>query len=132
MAIYKLHTFYLPVYRELLPDDWKGESDPRAPRMLFRGPTVSEFHEMFGVDHTVVTGEKLVRDVARQAKEMIDQLRPMVRRSMGDWSLAGLDGQGVDHLPLTTAEDFFRAWMGSGRPDEDKDVVPLGDGGQPA
>lgn len=131
MAIFKLHTFYLPVYRELLPDDWKGESDPRAPRMLFRGPTVAEFVEMFGADSAEL-GDRTARDVARTLHETVEHLRPMVRRCLGDWSLAALDGEGIEHLPTTTFHDFQQAWMRSGRPDEEKDLVPLGDGGQPA
>lgn len=131
MAIFKLHTFYLPVYRELLPDDWKGESDPRAPRMLFRGPTVSEFVEMFGADFTE-HGERTVRDAARVIREEVSKLRPMVRQCLGDWGLAALDGQGIEHLPTTTFRDFQRAWLQAGRPDEAEDLLPLGDGGQPA
>jgi len=131
MAIFKLHIFYLPVYRELLPDDWKGESDPRAPRMLFRGPTVSEFVEMFGRDPRE-NADQTAREVARSLSESVDHLRPMVRRCLGDWSLSALDGQGIEHLTAVSLHDFQRAWMESGRPDEAEDLLPLGDGGPPA
>ncbi len=134
MAIFKLHTFYLPVYRELLPDDWKGEDDPRAPRMLFRGPTVSEFAAMFASEQQLPQN---AQDAMAQNDDVVGLLSPLVKRFAGDWSLAGVDGKDARDLSLRDLSalqmsDLFVMAISAGRPDEEKDLLPLGDGGQPA
>lgn len=134
MAIFKLHTFYLPVYRELLPDDWKGEDDPRAPRLLFRGPTVSEFAGMFSTEQSL---PKTAQEAMEQNDDVCSMLAPLVKRYSGDWSLAGVDGKDARDLSLRDLSalqmsDLFVMAISAGRPDEEKDLLPLGDGGQPA
>lgn len=134
MAIYKLHTFFLPVYRELLPDDWKGEDDPRAPRMLFRGPTVAEFAAMFASEQAL---PKTAQEAMAQNDDVVALLSPLVKRFAGDWTLAGVDGKAQSDLSLRDLSslqmsDLFVMVLSAGRPDEEKDLVPLGAGGQPA
>lgn len=128
MAIFKLHTFYLPVYRELLPDDWKGESDPRAPRLLVRGPTVAEYTSMLSVSLSSASPRSDASYIVENITSGLEALRPMVRRLAGDWSLAGLDAMSLDHIPLNQLNELLDFALQAGRPDEERDIVPLGSG----
>lgn len=126
MTVFKLHTFYLPVYQELLPDDWKGDADPRAPRLLVRGPTVAEYTAMLST--ALPTADKGVVDAAfivENINQGLNTVRPMVRRCAGDWSLAALDSQCVESLPLDQLNALLDFALAAGRPDEVKDAAPL-------
>lgn len=124
MKTHRLHTFFVPVYRELLPDDWQGEADPRAPRLLLRGPTISEMAGLYdrSTDPSAKTHQmELLRGT-------VDFLRPMALRCLGDWALTGSPGAGLEHLQLPVLADLMDFLMQAGRPSEEADVAPLGAG----
>jgi len=60
--------FHLPVWEELLPEDWTGDGkDPRHPRVLYRPPTVGELAELIASSRETQgqTWEELARDLSR-------------------------------------------------------------------
>lgn len=124
MKTYRLHTFFVPVYRELLPDDWRGEADPRAPRLLLRGPTLGEMAGLYDRSNSPVAKVhqmELLRDT-------VAFIGPMVLRCLGDWSLSGSPSAGLEGLELSTLADLMEFLMQAGRPSEETDAIPLGAG----
>lgn len=121
MKTFRLHTFFVPVYRELLPDDWRGEADRRAPRLLLRGPTISEMAGLY--DRSVDKAQQM-----ELLRGTLDFIRPMALRCLGDWSLTGSPNAGLEHLELPVLADLMEFLMQAGRPSEEADAVPLGAG----
>lgn len=121
MKTYRLHTFFVPVYRELLPDDWRGEADPRAPRLLLRGPTLGEMAGLY--DRSVSQAAKVHQ--MELLRETVAFIAPMVLRCVGDWSLAGSPAAGLEGLELSVLADLMEFLMQAGRPSEETDAAPL-------
>jgi hypothetical protein len=137
MKTYRLHTFFVPVYLELLPDDWKGEADPRAPRLLLRSMTVADLaeSEMELANRRASGGatsdpSELVRRVEQDAA----QLSAFVLRCLGDWQLAGYKGTPAEmrHLELNHLYGALRFIQAATEPDEVADLAPLGGGLAPS
>lgn len=136
MKTYRLHTFFVPVYRELLPDDWKGEADPRAPRLLLRSMTVSDLAESEvesanrRASGTAVDHAEFLRRLEHDAM----QLSALVRRCLGDWQLAGYKGTPSEmrHLEVSHLYEALLFITTAAQPDEVADLAPLGDGQEPS
>lgn len=66
--------------------------------------------------------------IIENVNSALDAVRPMVRRLAGDWSLAGLDETSLDHIPLRQLNNILDFCLQAGSLDEERDVLPLGDG----
>lgn len=137
MKTYRLHTFFVPVYRELLPDDWKGEADPRAPRLMLRSMTVSDLaeSEMEAANRRASAGQPVdPSELVRRFEQDAAQLSAFVRRSLGDWQLAGYKGTPAEmrHLEINHLYEALSFVQTAAQPDEVADLAPLGGGQEPS
>lgn len=137
MKTYRLHTFFVPVYRELLPDDWQGEADPRAPRLLLRSMTVADLaeSEMEAANRRASAGTAVdPAEYLRRFEHDAMQLSAFVLRCLGDWQLAGYKGTPSEmrHLEINHLYEALLFVQTAAQPDEVADLAPLGGGQEPS
>jgi hypothetical protein len=137
MKTYRLHTFFVPVYQDLLPDDWKGEADPRAPRLMLRSMTVADLaeSEMEAANRRASAGTAVEpSEFVRRVEQDAEQLSAFVLRCLGDWQLAGYKGTPSEmrRLEINHLYEALMFLQTAAQPDEVADLAPLGGGLAPS